>query len=1002
MADLLAKIASRDRPRSEATLQADIRRLLLAGDFGLSDDHVDVDLEVPAGGGRRIDIEAGYTAIEVKKNLGSARVVAEAEKQLAGYVTARSHQTGQHYVGILTDGVQWHAYQLQGEGLTRVTTYKNSPGTGDPLALFYWLEGILATQQGVLPTPTEIVQRLGAASTSHALDRAMLADLYAEHVDLPTVQVKRRLWAQLLHSALGTQFIDSDELFVEHTLLVNSADIIAHLVLGIDVLDLQPASLISGQRFEQAGIFGVVEQDFFDWTIEVPGGAQFVQSLARRLARFDWAHVEHDVLKILYESVIGTETRKRMGEYYTPDWLAEEIVNKSISQPLQQRVLDPACGSGTFLFHAVRKYLAAADVRGESVDSALASLSRHVIGVDLHPVAVALARVTYLLAIGRERLVDPGRDTINIPVYLGDSIQWRERLDLFTEEHLRISAGHGASLLEDVLRFPEHLLSDPSRFDRLVSNLASLAAKPRDKNTLPSLGAVFHRMAIAEEDQPMILETFAAMCRLHDEGRNHIWSYYIRNLARPVWLALRENRVDVLIGNPPWLSYRHMPIDMQKLFKDLSSDRGIWHGGKFATHQDLSALFVARAIQQYLAMGGSFAFVLPNAVLDRAYYAGFRSGWYDDSAEPVAVTFTATWDLRRLRPHPFPRGASVIFGRRTSSDQYRQMSATTQRWSGRIPASGGSWDVVEPNIEIKIAGLVSTGSLVEESPYAPRVNNGATIFPRVLFFVDVPHSPLGFAAGSRKVKSSRSNYEKQPWKDLERLEGVVETEFIRDVLLGESLLPYRLLPARRVVLPIVGQRLIASDDSVLDYYPGLADWWQQAVAVWENHRRSTRLTLGEQLDYRRKLSVQIPPSPLRLAYGASGMHVSAAVVEDPRVILEHGLYYCTISTHDEGLYLCAILNSALLTELIRPMMSYGKDERHVDKHIWQLPIPLYDKARPDHRRLVELGARQRDIVSGLAFDENTSFISLRRRIRTELATHPAATQIEAIVRAMLA
>lgn len=133
----------------------------------------------------------------------------------------------------------------------------------------------------------------------------------------------------------------------------------------------------------------------------------------------------------------------------------------------------------------------------------------------------------------------------------------------------------------------------------------------------------------------MIRGTFEAMCRLHDEGRDHIWSYYLRNLARPVWLATNENRVDVLIGNPPWLSYRHMPRDMQSRFRELSRDRGLWHGREFATNQDLSALFVTRAVQQYLRDDGAFAFVLPNSVLDRAYFAGFRGdGTRTASSQP--------------------------------------------------------------------------------------------------------------------------------------------------------------------------------------------------------------------------------------------------------------------------------------------------------------------------------------------------------------------------------
>ena len=127
---------------------------------------------------------------------------------------------------------------------------------------------------------------------------------------------------------------------------------------------MQPATLLTGQHFALAQIYGVVEEDFFDWVLEVPGGASFVRTMARRVARFDWTNVEHDVLKVLYESVIGAETRKRLGEYYTPDWLAEQVVAKAVTDPLDQRVLDPACGSGTFLFHAVRRYLTAAEEAG--------------------------------------------------------------------------------------------------------------------------------------------------------------------------------------------------------------------------------------------------------------------------------------------------------------------------------------------------------------------------------------------------------------------------------------------------------------------------------------------------------------------------------------------------------------------------------------------------------------------------------------------------------------
>jgi hypothetical protein len=62
-------------------------------------------------------------------------------------------------------------------------------------------------------------------------------------------------------------------------------------------------------------------------------------------------------------------------------------------------------------------------------------LTDRVIRIDLYPVAVALVRVTYLLAIGRARLVDRSRGPITMPVYLGDSVQWTQWVDLPSEAH---------------------------------------------------------------------------------------------------------------------------------------------------------------------------------------------------------------------------------------------------------------------------------------------------------------------------------------------------------------------------------------------------------------------------------------------------------------------------------------------------------------------------------------------------------------------------------------
>ena len=418
MLETFQRLAVRNPKRTEAEIQADVRQFILSAPFELEPgDLQDVNLESQVGDRRRIDVEAGSTVIEVKRDLRKEKIKREAETQLAGYVQFRTEQTGTRYTGVLTDGTEWNCYDIV-EGRLRLVaelTVDHTPD--DAQRLVVWLEGVLATTHNIAPTALNIEQRLGALSSAYLLDRATLATLYKQNKKHPTIQVKRKLWAQLLLSALGTQFTDDDDLFIDHTLLVNTSEVIAHAVLGLPVKSLAPATLLTGDKFAEAGLHGVVEADFFDWVLEIEGGDTFIRTLAKRLMRFAWTDVNQDVLKILYENIIGTETRKRLGEYYTPDWLAEVVVAKVVPEPLKTRVLDPSCGSGTFLFHAVRNYIAAAEAFGHSVADTLTNLTRHVIGMDLHPVAVTLARVTYILAIGRSRLIDPNRGSIQIPVY---------------------------------------------------------------------------------------------------------------------------------------------------------------------------------------------------------------------------------------------------------------------------------------------------------------------------------------------------------------------------------------------------------------------------------------------------------------------------------------------------------------------------------------------------------------------------------------------------------
>jgi hypothetical protein len=472
-----------------------------------------------------------------------------------------------------------------------------------------------------------------------------------------------------------------------------------------------------------------------------------------------------------------------------------------------------------------------------------------------------------------------------------------------------------------------------------------------------------------------------------------------------VWLARPDNRVDVLVGNPPWLAYRFMTPAMQQAFRTMSQERGLWAGATVATNQDLSGLFVARAVELYLRTGGRYAFVMPLAALSRRQFGGFRTGrWAAPDLGSVITTarFDRAWDLHKVKPAFFPVPACVVFGERTTATSI-PLAGPPELWSGRLPAANLSATAADPYLtRTQQDPQTSGGGAV--SPYQARFSQGASVVPRVLFIVDpAVESPLGTGAGRRAVRSRRSPNEKKPWNNVADLAGVIESQFVHPLLTGDSLLPFQICAPQLAVIPWDGQRLLDGEDQRLDLYPGLASWWRKAEEAWLKHRSSDRLTLSGQLDYRGKLSQQLPPGSHRVVYSKSGMYLAAARTDDPAAVVDNTLYWGAVATIDEARYLTAILNSTVMTDRVRPLQARGEhNPRHFDKYVWQVAIPIWDPANPTHQDLAAVAATAEDHVAALVLSTGKRFEAIRRQVRESLAASGILARLDGLASQVLA
>lgn len=291
---------------------------------------------------------------------------------------------------------------------------------------------------------------------------------------------------------------------------------------------------------------------------------------------------------------------------------------------------------------------------------------------------------------------------------------------------------------------------------------------------------------------------------------------------------------------------------------------------------------------------------------------------------------------------------------------------------------------------------------LHKSAYASRFFQGANLVPRLLVVVEErDNGPLGAGEDQQTVSSRRSPLEKNPWKSLPTLHGVVERRFIRPLYLGESILPFRTLEPLRAIIPWDGQRILDGDSEEIDHYPGLANWWRRAEDTWTHNRSSERLSLNAQIDYQNKLTRQLHTPKHRIVYTKSGLYMAAAIISAPDAIIDHKLYWGSAASAEEARFLVSILNSATLTNLVRPMQGRGMyNPRDFDKYVFNLPIPVYDSSETSHRQLVSLSEHAERVAAGVALT-TARFESQRRLVRKALIQDGVSMEIDAIVKTLL-
>jgi len=414
------------------------------------------------------------------------------------------------------------------------------------------------------------------------------------------------------------------------------------------------SDLERGGIFKEYGIRNFLEGDFFGWYLAVWDDdiEEAMGELVRRLSEYDPGTLElapenaRDLLKKLYHYLLPREIRHDLGEYYTPDWLAEHVLRQTLGKSdlgdHTKRVLDPACGSGTFLVILIKHIKQRAASREHDPTEVLEAILHNVIGFDLNPLAVIAARTNYLLALGN--LLRARKGDIDIPVYQADSVLTPLQGEGLFDGNiypLRTSVGE--------FRVPR-VFAERERMDALANTLDDCV------ETGVGEDAFLHRLKDAAGLNPEELEAsekdlrslYSQLKELHDEGLNGVWARIIKNAFAPLFIE----PCHYIVGNPPWVNWESLPDDYRIQTKPLWEHYGLFpHGGMDTIlgkgKKDISMLMTYVAVDRYLRRGGKLGFVLSQSLFKTSGAGqGFRTFALPDETPFGPITVDDMVDLK--------------------------------------------------------------------------------------------------------------------------------------------------------------------------------------------------------------------------------------------------------------------------------------------------------------------------------------------------------------------
>jgi len=478
-------------------------------------------------------------------------------------------------------------------------------------------------------------------------------------------EVKRR--REILSKIFETEIIDEKDemeaLFILHTVLSIIIKILVYQILlhenkiakvfgksdiynaSSDNIKKWMKAIEYGKPFLESGILNLITYDYFSWYVSIKWEQYFyktIQKLLDQISSYKPLNIKitTDYVKNLYLSYIPKEIRHSFGEFFTPDEIAYFVVDKVANIQPNDKVIDPTCGSGTFLVETIKKKL----IHNKSYEEIL----KTIYGIDLNPINVLLTKLN--IVANTIRYITENHDFVIIPVFIGDMSYIPNKETINNINIIRYKWPLMNNFPEII--FPIDFVKDKKFFNHMYEIIEKIEKCPvREKlckiekckrdisEELIKKITLTINQRLPQNVETMIEQWIEKIIEYHCKNLNLIWLHLFINYIYPFSIT----PYDKVVGNPPWVRWSALPTNYREELKKTLKVKGLFSSDKNIGGIDLNiyALITYNSLEYLLKDNGILSFLLPRNSLQNKSLEGFRQLCFIEKGKLLSPIYLA-------------------------------------------------------------------------------------------------------------------------------------------------------------------------------------------------------------------------------------------------------------------------------------------------------------------------------------------------------------------------